>query len=115
MPLNQGQTLTFQKSYFICLNESPLKILKNAFYFFLKALFFLKIFNFFPDFFGHVTKWLVNFKVNFKICDVTYLEKQVITIHILPNMSRNKCHRTMKFGQLIEYNMNIFLQILRRK
>ena len=115
MPLNQGQTLTFQKSYFICLNESPLKILKNAFHFFLKALFFLKIFNFFQDFFGHVTKWLVNFKVNFKICDVTYLEKQVITIHILPNMSRNKCHRTMKFGQLIEYNMNIFLQILRRK
>ena len=31
--------------------------------------------------------------------------KQTIAIHILPNMSRSKCNQTMKFGQLIEYNM----------
>ena len=30
----------------ICFNESPLKIMKNAFDFILKALFILKIFNF---------------------------------------------------------------------
>ena len=27
-----------------------------------------------------------------------------ITIHILPNISRSKDNRIMKFGQLIEYN-----------
>ena len=32
-------------------------------------------------------------------------------IHILPNISRNKGNQTMKFGQLIGYNMkNIFLE-----
>ena len=31
--------------------------------------------------------------------------KQTIAIHILPNMSRNKYIQTMKFGELIEYNM----------
>ena len=30
----------------ICLDKSPLKIIKNAFYFILKALFILKIFKF---------------------------------------------------------------------
>ena len=38
-------------------------------------------------------------------------EKQIITIHVLPNISRNKDNEAMKFGQLIEYNMrNIFLE-----
>ena len=35
-----------KKICFICLNESPLKMMKNAFYFILKALFVLKIFKF---------------------------------------------------------------------
>ena len=36
---------------------------------------------------------------------------QTIAIHISPNISRTKANQTMKFGQLIEYNMtNIFLQ-----
>ena len=37
--------------------------------------------------------------------------KQAIAIHILSNISRSKDNQTMKFGQLIEYNMrNIFLK-----
>ena len=37
-------------------------------------------------------------------------DKQTIVIHILPNISRSNGNQTMKFGQLIEYNMkNIFL------
>ena len=37
--------------------------------------------------------------------------KQTIAIHILPYISRSKDNQTMKFGQLIEYNMrNIFLE-----
>ena len=37
--------------------------------------------------------------------------KQAITIHILPNILRSKGNQTIKFGQLIGYNMrNIFLE-----
>ena len=37
--------------------------------------------------------------------------KQTIAIHILPNISRIKSNQTMKFGQLIEYNVkNDFLE-----
>ena len=39
------QTLTFQKKNF-CFNESPLKMMKNAFYFVLKTHFMLEIFKF---------------------------------------------------------------------
>ena len=36
--------------------------------------------------------------------------KQIVIIHTFPNISRSKDDRTMKFGQLMEYNMrNIFL------
>ena len=37
--------------------------------------------------------------------------KQMIAIHILPNISRSKCNQKMKLGQLIEHNMrSIFLE-----
>ena len=36
--------------------------------------------------------------------------KLIITIHILPNVSRSEANQTMDLGKLIEYNMgNIFL------
>ena len=37
--------------------------------------------------------------------------EQTLVIHKLPNISRSKANQTMKFGQLIEYNMrNIFVE-----
>ena len=52
--------------------ESPLKMMKNAFYFTLKARLVLKIFKFLSWIFGHVEKRLDwRDKVNFKIYDVT--------------------------------------------
>ena len=37
--------------------------------------------------------------------------KHMIAIHMLPNISRSKGNKTLKFGQLIEYNMSsIFLE-----
>ena len=37
--------------------------------------------------------------------------RPTIAIHILPNISRSKDNQTMKFDQLVEYNMgNIFLE-----
>ena len=40
------------------------------------------------------------------------LGSQTIAIHILPDISQSKGNQTMKFGQLIEYKRNIFLQKL---
>ena len=69
--------------------------MNNAFYFILKALFVLEIIHF--------------------CCDSKFMTsqtwQQLIKIHILPNISRNKDTQTMKFGQLIKYSVgNIFLQ-----
>ena len=37
--------------------------------------------------------------------------KPTIAIHILPNISRSKDNQTIKFDELVEYNMgNIFLE-----
>ena len=46
------------KNNFICFNDSPLKVMKNDFYFILKALLVLKIFKFLSWLFGHVEKRL---------------------------------------------------------
>ena len=43
-----------KKFLFICFNESPLKMMKNAFYFILKAPFVFKIFKVLSWHFGHV-------------------------------------------------------------
>ena len=51
--------------------------------------------------------------VNLKFHDVTTW--LTITIHILLNISRIRDNNTMKFGQLVRYNGNIFLQISHRK
>ena len=42
-----------KKFLFICFDEGPLKMMKNAFYFILNALFVLKIFKFLSWHFGH--------------------------------------------------------------
>ena len=76
---------------------------------YVKSSFFLKIFKLLSRFFSHRGKQLdKEAKVNFKISET---RKQTITIYILPNISRSKGNQTMKFCQLIEYNMrNIFLE-----
>ena len=52
--------------------ESPLKMMRNNFYFTLKAFFVLNIFKFLPWLFGLVAKRLAKKeKVNFKFYDVT--------------------------------------------
>ena len=53
-------------------DKSPLKVMKNAFYFTPKALLVLKIFKILPWLFGHVAKRLdKKDKFNFKFYDVT--------------------------------------------
>ena len=85
-------------------------MMKNAFYFTLKALFVLKIFNFLSLVFGYVGKRFdLKDKVNFKIYGVTtWLTINCYTL-IAQYISRSKGNQAMKFGQLLENNMkNIF-------
>ena len=93
-------------------------MIKNAFYFILKAL-VLKIFKFLSRLFGHVGK---TGRKNGLIRKMRRLTSkfmtsqpgsQTIAILILPDISQSKGNQAMKFGQLIEYNKrNIFLQKL---
>ena len=48
--------LQLKSDSLICLIENPLKMMKNAFYFILKARLVLEIFNFLSRLFGHVGK-----------------------------------------------------------
>ena len=91
--------------------ESPLKIMKNAFYFTSKALFVLKIFKFLSWLFGLAAKRLdKKDKVNFKFYDVTARLTNNRSTHIA-HISRSKGNQMMKFGQLIECNTRkIFLE-----
>ena len=92
--------------------ESPLKIMTNAFYFYLKSLFVLKIFKFLSWFFGQVEKWHdCKDHVNYRIYDVTTWKTNNGNVHIARHLKRSKGNQTLKFNQLIEYNMrNIFLE-----
>ena len=101
--------------FVICLIESPIKMMKNAFHFILNAIFVLKIFKFLSHF-GEVGKSLIRkIRLTSKFM-MSQPGLQTIAIHILPNISQSKGNQTMKFGQLIEYNKrNIFLQKLCRK
>ena len=104
--LNVGLSPT-KKIYFICCNESPLKVMKNDFYFNLKALFVPKIFTLFSWVFDHIEKEYAWIERHFKITHVPTW--WTVTIHILLMMSWIKGNQTMKFCKLIEYNRNINL------
>ena len=86
-------------------------MLKNAFYFTSKALFFLKVFNFLSWLFGRVAKQLdLRDKVNFKIYGVTAWLTNNCNTNIA-RISRSKGNQAIKFGQLTDYKMrNIFLE-----
>ena len=97
---------------FVCFDESPLNTMKNAFYFILKALFVIKIFKVFVLIFWWCRKSglirAIRLISKFMTSQPGYI---IITIHILPNISRSKGNQTMKFGQATEHHKeNIFFQ-----
>ena len=81
------------------LTESPLKMMENAFYFIVKALFVLKVRKI-----RLISKFMT-----------LQSAKQTIATQILPNISRIKGNQTMKFGHLIECDIKIFLEKLYTK
>ena len=97
--------------YFICFNGSPLILTKIAFYFILKAHFAFKICKFLSCSLVMQKNNLVRKKKLISKFMTLSLGKKPIPLHILTNISRIKGNQTMKYGQLIEYNMrNIFLE-----
>ena len=88
-------------------------MLKNTFYFMLKALFVLEIFTYLSWLFGYVEKGLDKKAiVNFKIYDVTdWTTNNYNTL--IAQYLKKQSNQTVKFGQLIEcniYNIYIFLE-----
>ena len=66
-----------------------MKIMKNVFYFTLKAYFVLKTFEFLSGLFGHVEKRLdQKNKVNFKIYDVTTWGRNNCNAHIAQHLKK---------------------------
>ena len=81
-------------------------MMKNAFDFTLKLYLLLRYLEFCPDFSRHIGK-----RLDKKIYDIA-TGKQIIIIHILPDISGNKVDQTRKLGQFIKYNIrNIFIEI----
>ena len=99
---------TLQLYFQFLATENPLKIMKNAFYFTLKAIF---VFNFCLDFLVIYKNGLIK-KISFILkVMMSQLGKKTISIHILPNISRTKGNQTIKFGQLRKCNTrNIFVE-----
>ena len=91
--------------------ESPLKMMKNAFYFTSKALFILKIFKFLSWLFGLISKRLdLKDQISFKFYDVTAWLTDSCNTHNAQYRVK-KGNQTMKFGHLVECNMrNIILE-----
>ena len=87
--------------------KSSLKIMKNTFYFILKALPFSRYLNFDLNF------WSCRKKARLERLRLILksMMPQPMSIRILTNISRSKGDHSMKFHQLIGYNMiNIFFE-----
>ena len=83
-----------KKVIFVRFNDRPLKMMKNVFYFMLKALLFLEIYTFLSWLFGNVDKRLDK-TFNYKIHDVTDWTTNNYNTR-LPNISLNFQNQTLK-------------------
>ena len=92
-----------KKVSFICLHESPLKMMKDAFYLILKAFIVLKIFEWLSWLLGCVEKKKCLIR-QIRLFSKFMTSQSTITIYILSNISRSKGNQTMKFDQVIEHN-----------
>ena len=110
------------KILFICFNGSLSNMLKNGIDFLIKALFISEIIKsliknyvlfWFPSKQKVVggSKGALGRKGLISAFMTWQTRKQITTIHILPNISRSKGNKTMKFGYVIECSMtNMFLE-----
>ena len=76
--------------------ESPLKIIKNACYFMLKAIFVLEIITFFPGFLIGKKKGFIRKPSSIPKFMLSQTGQQIIRIHILLDVSRCKGNHSNK-------------------
>ena len=101
--------LSPSKKIVICLIKSPLKMMKNAFYFILKALFVLKIKVFVTTFWSCRKNGLIK-KTRLTSNFITSQPgSQTIAIHMLPDISQSKGNQTMKFDKIEYDKRNIWI------
>ena len=77
-----SQTFTFQKKVaFICFNESSLKVMKNAFYFILKPISFLRSLDFCRNFLAmHKNDLMKKLRLISKFM-TSQTEQYILTVH----------------------------------
>ena len=85
--------------------ESTLKNDENALSFMLKAILVLEISTFLSWLFVYVETSLIRRLKLISIFMMSQARQKTITIKILPNISRSKDKKGIKFGQLTEYNL----------
>ena len=94
-------------------NWKPFKNDEKCYLFYLKSSFcFQDILNFCPVFLVMQKNGLIRRLRLISKFMTSQTGKQIITTHILPNISRTKNNQTMKFGHAIEYNTRniVFLE-----
>ena len=90
--------------------------MKYAFYFMLEAFSFLRYLHFCLDTLVMQKNGFIRKPWSSSKFITSQTGQQIITVHILSNISRSKDNQRMKFGQLIEHNIrNLFLEKLYRK
>ena len=88
--------------------ESLLKNMKTAIYFMLKARLFIRYLNFCIDFLARLENgWIRKLRLVSRFM-TSHTGQQIITIHILPNISGSKSNQAMKCGMLKKRSQKVF-------
>ena len=88
--------------------ESLLKNMKTAIYFMLKARLFIRYLNFCIDFLARLENgWIRKLRLVLRFM-TSHTGQQIITIHILPNISGSKSNQAMKCGMLKKRSQKVF-------
>ena len=95
--------------------ESLLKNMKTAIYFMLKARLFIRYLNFCIDFLARLENgWIRKLRLVSRFM-TSHTGQQIITIHILPNISGSKSNQAMKCGMLKKRSQKVFFSKIIQK
>ena len=95
--------------------DSLLKNMKTAIYFMLKARLFIRYLNFCIDFLARLENgWIRKLRLVLRFM-TSHTGQQIITIHILPNISGSKSNQAMKCGMLKKRSQKVFFSKIIQK
>ena len=89
--------------------------MKTAIYFMLKASLFIRYLNFCIDFLARLENgWIRKLRLVLRFM-TSHTGQQIITIHILPNISGSKSNQAMKCGMLKKRSQKVFFSKIIQK